>query len=662
METIALDTETHLIKPGCVAPKLVCVSTAQQGLGGGLLHDAKHGLEVARAILKKQEMVGHHIFYDLCVLAAEDPTFLPLIYKAIDEGRIHCTKIRQMIIDNGEGILKFKFNEETGEYSKVNFSLKTLVWRHLGKTIEKGEDTWRLRYNELDGVPLGKWPEDTRAYAIGDAVDTLAVYEAQEEYCLPHGLPGGKEGEISQTKAAWALYLMGVWGVRTDGERVVWFKDEVVDEHREHFLMAQKWKFIRKGKKETRNIKAIQAAVKDWYNKHERSILLTDGGKISTNREQLTEVECDSCGFMFGKCDCEGEGVHQGLWAVAETVRLGKLLSTYIPALERGTSHPINPNYNPIIETFRTSCSQGMKINGVPMGANLQNPPRKRGVRECFIPRPGSVFVFCDYDTLEMRTLAQVCLELFDYSHIAEAIRVEQDLHVAFAADMLEISYDDAMRQYRNGDKEIKNARQYAKISNYGFAGGMGPHAFVSYAKGAGIEVTLAHARKLHQGFRDKWREMKDYFAYCGTLVGDAPRAEWIEFPKSKLMRGKVTYTAICNGFFQHRAAMGAKAAVYEVSKECYVDESSALFGCRPWLFAHDEIGMEVPYSGKRASDVAKRLEEIMVREMKKWCPDVPIGASAAMTRRWYKGAEPVYVNKVMVPSKPKGRNWVADV
>jgi hypothetical protein len=665
MQIVALDTETHLIKPGCVAPKLVCVSTACRGFDGSVdyeLFNAKHGLIEARDILERGEMVGHHVFYDLCVLAAEDLTLLPLIYAAIDEGRIHCTKIRQMIIDNGEGELKFKFNEETNEYNRVNFTLKTLVWRHLNKTIEKGEDTWRLRYNELDGVPLGQWPEDARAYAIGDAVDTLAVYEAQEVYCEPYGLPGGPEGEISQTKAAWALYLMGAWGVRTDKDRVVKLKEEITKEHREHFLMAQKWKFIRKGKKETRNIKAIQGAVQTWYNKHEKSILLTDGGKISTRREVLTEVECDSCGFMFGKCDCGGEGIHQGLWAVAEVVRLGKLLSTYIPALERGTSHPINPSYNPIIETFRTSCSQGMKIDGIPMGANLQNPPRKSGVRECFVPRPGSVFVFCDYDTLEMLTLAQVCLELFGYSHIGEAAHAGQDFHIALAADMMEISYDEALQRHREGDEEVKNARQYCKIGNYGFGGGMGPHAFVSYAKGMGIEVKLAHAMKLHQGFRDKWREMKDYFAYCGTLTGDAPRAEWIEFPRSKLMRGNVTYTAICNGFFQHRAAMGAKAALYEVSKECYVDKSSALYGCRPWLFAHDEIGMEVPYTGQRASDAAYRLQAIMVKEMKTWCPDMPIAATAAMSRRWYKGCEAVFAPEgYMIPSKPEGKGWVVD-
>jgi len=35
-------------------------------------------------------------------------------------------------------------------------------------------------------------------------------------------------------------------------------------------------------------------------------------------------------------------------------------------------------------------------------------------VRDCWVPRPGYVFGFCDYDTLEMRTLAQVYLWMMD--------------------------------------------------------------------------------------------------------------------------------------------------------------------------------------------------------------------------------------------------------
>ena len=176
------------------------------------------------------------------------------------------------------------------------------------------------------------------------------------------------------------------------------------------------------------------------------------------------------------------------------------------------------------------------------------------------------------------------------------------------------------MARYESGDQEITGARQWAKIGNYGMAGGMGPRAFVDYAKSmGGMIVTPDQAFALWKGFRKKWREMKRYFAHCAFLC-DGGNAEHIVFERSGLVRGDVTYTATANGFFQHLAAMGAKAALYQVSKECYIDAGSPLFNCRPWLFAHDEIGMEIPYEAfgpKRTHEAAMRLQKVMVEQMK---------------------------------------------
>lgn len=653
---------------------MVCATTSQRGVGR--IFDRKDGLAEAWRLLSDRtlSLVGHHIFFDLCVLAAEDEKLLSLIFAEIDAGRIRDTKIRQMIIDNAEGKLKFVFNEETGEFNKQNYQLFMLVMRHLHRDIKhlkKGDDVWRLRFNELDGLPVVEYPLEASTYAIGDAVDTEGVFLSQEAYCEPHGLPGGLEAEIGQTQAAWALYLTGGWGVRTDPPAVAKLKTEVTADFRTAIEVAQRHGLIRRGKKESKNQKAIRDAIAEWYGARQRPMKYTEGGKkgrpqIAMDREQLTEVEC-LCGLNFHACPCkpdENDGIHKGLWAVAESTRLGKLLSTYISALERGTIFPLCSSYNAIIETFRTSCSQGMKIDGVPMGCNLQNPPRKHGVRECFVPRGSNIFIFCDLDTIEMRTLAQTCIELFGYSCIAEAIIAGKDLHLDLAADMMEISYEEAVERFEAGDPEVVENRQFCKIGNYGFAGGMAATTFVAYAKGFGVIVSLRLARQLHAAFRSKWREMNDYFAYISSLIGDGNRVKTITFPRSNLMRGDVTYTAAANGFFQHRAAMGAKAALYQVVRECYLKElNSPLYGARPWLFAHDEIGLECPYDGQRASDAALRLQEVMISVVHdKWCPDVPIGATACMTRRWYKGAKAVFVDGIMVPSKPEGKKWVADV
>ncbi|KKL26853.1 hypothetical protein LCGC14_2391080, partial [marine sediment metagenome] len=387
----------------------------------------------------------------------------------------------------------------------------------------------------------------------------------------------------------------------------------------------------------SRDMKAIKAAVEKWYRDNDTKMKLTKTGLIATDREQLTDTD------------------HPGLHAVADSVKTEKLLTTYVSALYRGTEVPMNPNYNSIIETFRTSCSGGMKIDGIPMGMNVQNLPRGGRVRECVIPRQGWVFGFCDFDTLEMRTLAQVCLHLFGFSALADAVHEGLDFHSAMAADMLKVPYRDFMAKLKTGDKEYKNARQGCKIANYGMAGGMGWSTFIKYAKGFGVIVDADLAQRLHGQFRNKWIEMPHYFRHISYLCREG-RAEKFIFPITGMYRGNVSYTAGCNSPFQHLAAKGAKMSVYEVARECYVDAGSPLFSCRPFLFAHDEIGMEIPYDAigpKAAHEAMVRLEQIMVECMKHWCPDVPIAASGFMARRWYKGADPVYQKGIMVPSKP---------
>lgn len=645
---ISWDIETHLIKPGLTAPRMVCLSLADEG-GGTALFEREQGLDIAERLIKKEFTVGHHVFFDLGVVAAERPKVLPSIFDALDEGRIHCTKIRQMMIDNCRGELKFIFNEETYEWQKQNYQLWRLIQRHKGYDIQKkkegGGDIWRLRYSELDGVPIEKWPEAAAKYAIDDSIEARDIWHSQQDNDVaPDEIPG----LTSQMQAAWALNLLGTWGLRTDLEAVESYERELEIEFAEHLGVCQEHGLRRAGvgkKGRSRDMKAIRAAVEDWYKTNDRSMKLTPTGQIATDREQLTDTD------------------HPGLKAVAESVRVEKLLTTYVAALKRGTVVPLNPNYNTIIETFRTSCSGGMKIDGVPVGMQVQNLPRKGKVRECVIPRDENIFAFCDYDTLEMRTLAQICLDLFGHSELAEAAIAGQDFHLAFTADMLGMPYRQALDLYEAGDEEIANARQGNKISNYGMAGGMGWRTFIKYAKGFEVEISPEHAQKLHGGFRKKWPEMVKYFEHCSFLCREG-NAEHIVFERSGLVRGDVTYTATANGFFQHLAAMGAKAALYAVVRECYCDAGSPLYGCRPWLFCHDEIGMEIPYEAvgpQGAHAAAMRLQEVMIEQMKIWCPDVPIGATAVMTRRWLKGAKPVYKDGILVPCRKEGKKWVYD-
>jgi DNA polymerase I len=658
----SFDLETHLIKPGMLTPRMVCLSYAFEDERQGLvLRD--EGLDLIREWLPDPEIifVGQNITFDFGVLCAENPDLVPLVFAAYDAGRVRDTMIRQKLIDNANGELKYLFDEETGEYKAANFSLQNLVYRHLKKFIPKGADTYRLRYGELDGVPISEWPEAAIKYALGDAVDTLAVYRCQEEIVqkfywdeMDRALKLKKKftppddfifpGEVDTLKAAWALHLMGTWGLRTDGEMVEKLKRDLEVEYAEAVERAQTAGLVRLNGK--RDMKAIRKAVFEHYTKHGLDIPLTETNQVSTDRDTLhngryAEVE-----------------KHPGLVSVSDVVRIQKLLKTYVPVLEKGVEVPVTPSYNVMVESFRTSCAK----------PNVQQPPRKGGVRECFVPRSEPtphVYIFADYSTLELRTLAQTCLDLFGYSRMAEVIREGKDLHLDMAIAILGggMSYEEAIEKYKAGDVLMKDARQRSKTVNFGCPGGLGSSTLVEYMRNSGFSVSERDARTLIDLYKRNWPEMVDYFNHVGNLCGAEEGAERITHPRTNMPRGKVRYTAAANHYFQHLAAIGAKDALYHVSRECYTDRMSPLYGSRPVFFLHDEIGMETPYHDpKRASDAAARLSEIMVERMRIWCPDVPIEAGPVMMRRWFKGAEAVYVDRMLVPSRLDGKKWVADV
>lgn len=639
LKNIAVDCETHLIKPGCLAPKLVCV-TAHGGTFDHTIWDATEGMEMVERWLRAPgvRIGGHHFPYDLGVFAAEKPALVPLIFDAINAGEIYCTKIRDKMIENAKGFLKYELVEDANgmrTWRANGFHLANLALRHLDIQMAKGADTWRLRYNELDGVPLDEWPNEARDYAIKDAVVTHEIFQKQEKLA-PNGIPG----EIHQMGVAWAFQLMSMWGVVTDPPAVEAYKAELLVEYETHLKECQRMGWVRENG--TVNKAMAQLAVVEGFRKQGLKAPVTNPTKTFPEGQVKTDAD------TYRNAD---------MVALAEKGRVGKTLTTYIPILEHGAKHPINAGYNPILETFRTSCSR----------PNLQNPPRKGKVRYCFVPRKGRVYIFCDYGTLEMRSLAQILLDLFGQSKMAEILIAGKDPHLMMAANMLDLSYDEALARYKAGDPRIKENREAAKPADFGFPGAMGWSTFVEYAwKSYGVRVTPEKAKQLHGVFRETYPEMLEYFAYCKKLAGKHG-AERIKFPRSKQIRGKVRYTAICNGFFQELAARGAKEALYEVSQECYTDKSSVMYGSRPVFFLHDEIGMETPYGDpEAASNAAFRLSECMIDVMQRWVPDIPILADAVMMCRWYKGAKPVYENEMLIPCKPIEKDgnevWIADV
>lgn len=669
---VAIDTETHRIRPGRLVPRCVCVQIGDEGDAPPLWQTERarywqrvrvsivpsgDGAASLHALLtdRSVRIIGQNIAYDLAVLVRVDPSLLPLVYAAYDDGRIEDTQIREKLLCIADG--RLADDNESGGRAQAKFDLAAIVKRHFNEDISEDKNdpsSWRLRYSELEGRPISGWPTEAIRYALDDVRWTLAVYRSQEAKAN-----GQIPDSESQARHAWWMHLMGVWGVRTDLERVTVLRRTLEADLARMDSVCRDAGLIREIRKRDGTIersqdkKALQAMVADEYDGDAPTTAgrLRDGERvpeISTAKEVLTaridaavmdRYDADVCAGT-PRPDAQARAAKsagvpatqirrwEALRAVAERSHVEKILSTYVPALEEGTVRAITPRWNPLVASGRISC----------LDPNLTNQPRKGGVRECFVPRQGWWYAIADYSYIELVTLAQTCLDWFGFSRLADAINAGIDPHLDMAASILGIPYDEAKR--RKDDPRIAAMRQAAKAYNFGFPGGLGPAKMIDYARASyGVVMTLDEAKQRREDWYRKWPEMRRYHDRIGqaTETGETLIVQAV----SGRRRGGCGFTAAANSFFQGRTADGAKRAGWLLSRECYLPSDSPLYGSRIVAFVHDEFIVEAPI--ENAPRVAARLAEVMIAGMREYVPDVKVSVEAVLVDRWYKGAKPVH-------------------
>lgn len=620
---VVWDVETSLIRHGLLAPPLSCMAFLEESGRYGLV-DRWTARDMLYGWLRDPSinLTGHNVAYDSACAAAEFPELLPLFFSAYDAGRIRDTMIDEMLLDIGGGHFRWDVDPLTDiVIRRKSYELAALTPGGMDK------DKYRLGYGPLRDVPIHLWDRGSIEYPIKDCFVTARLKGQQFIRAGGRVVPDG----AAQARNHFGLHLMSCWGMRTDAERVPWLKT-ALETSCDH-LAAE---LVRYG------------------------MLREDGSRdMNEIRERLVAsgvvLQYTPTGQISTAADLVKEAAHNdpSLHYLLEYVDHLKLLTTYVPALLRGLNVPINARFNPLVETGRTSCSR----------PNLQNLPRGKSkgqdlskhVRECFVPRPGFHFVDTDYDTLEMRTLGQCLFDLLGGTTLRDAYHKDPnfDPHTRLASQIRGIPYEQGMKQVENDDKEFKDLRQWAKPANFAFAGGMGAKKFRAYAwKGYGIAVSPQESEFLRWHYMKSIPEIQRYFHMMGnaTATGSCTVVQL----RSGRVRGRCAFTDTCNGWFQALAADGAKLALWEVSKACYVDRNSVMYGSRPVCFVHDQIITESPQ--QVSSECAEEQERIMVQAMEVFTPDMPIRASSCVTRRWIKGAKKVRDPRTgrIIPFEPK--------
>lgn len=640
MHTLALDNETYLMTREAPAPKVVCTSYCDAELKPGLIVRGDL-FGFWRAVLEDDEIqiVGHNLAYDTTTIAATHPALLPLIFEKYHKNLVTDTMIRQQIWDIAVG-------RASSENAVRYMSLENLVEIILEEKIvgKHGPDVWRLRYAELDGVPLEKWPRAAVEYAQNDALYTYRVWDAQNE------VQEQIRYEHERAYIAFVLRLVEIHGMRTNAEAVAQCEAAqlAIKNELEPKLIEAGLVIVNRDGSTTKKIKPAQERVIAGCLKNNRPVPLTKTGmQIKRKDPSFTweknpkMVSTDKvASFLCG----DPLMMDRVRYTNAET-----MLTRYIPILKQGVSGPITTSFG-IAATGRTTSKTPRKPQ---IGTNFQNPPREGGIRECHHPRSGHVYLAADFSGAEIMTLAQVCHDRLGYSVRGEKARAGYDVHLVIAADLLDVTYEEALEGKRNKNKTVLNARQDAKPINFGFPGGMGVATFIN-TQIKDREVLWEYDKVVR--FKETWMkafpEMGDYFELCKGELG--PREDAVvELPFSKMLRRVWTFSQLCNSYFQSLAAAGALRALCETSRRCYTDPDSALFGSRICNFIHDEELLEVPDDG-RLNAVAIELKELMEEQFNACTPDYPVEVEPVAMRYWSKKAYPVFNEEGELTPWPK--------
>lgn len=684
------DTETHAVQPGLACPPMVVGSISEDGKER-LLYP-REMLEWLRARLRDHtRLVTANGVFDFGVACSLDPSLIPLVFECLERGDFEDVLTNDALLEIGRG----SFESMHG--------LAESVSKNLGEHLEK-ENTWRLRYGELDGTKFEEWPEDARDYPRKDAKKPLQVWRKQNEIpkrFIQTGEPESEFAEIPgemreddqepgylnldlaiyENRAHWALQLMEIWGVRTDPEMVETVTREVTAAHEatqqkfgeagiyrladwcrrekqcadkppHKFVEGQCWRpwSSLKGKAGSKDGEVLKALVTEAYDG--QPPMTESGEDVCTDRDVLMESGSDLL-ISLGSAGANEKDFSQYLKVVAE-----------------GCHHPICVAYNLILKTCRCSCRS----------PNLQNLPTGGRSRECFVPRNfrdpdvRNRFVFCstDYPSLELWTLAEACLEMFGSSDLAQFLRSGLDMHTKLVATVTRMSYEEALALKKSGDKTMSKRRRCAKEVNYGLGGGMSDETLLITARKKGIKFCEGLYDKPHDSRRVVGTKGKatgrPLCVNCLEQVRDFVSAWFAMLPEMRDYRRAVQQEVdaglvvvpspeglpvlYCadrgrneglNLKFQGRAARAAKDGIWRVAKACYIEKDSPLYGCHPALFVHDDLVTEMPE--ERAHEAAVEQARLLGEALRTWCPQVyneKACPSPSLMRRWFKADDPV--------------------
>lgn len=292
--------------------------------------------------------------------------------------------------------------------------------------------------------------------------------------------------------------------------------------------------------------------------------------------------------------------------ALLEYRKLAKAIASFTEKLPKHINPitgRIHSDYNQYgAATGRFSCSN----------PNLQQVPRGKDIRSCFVPTPGNKLVVADYSQIELRVAAEISGD----RTMIKAYQEGQDLHKLTAS---------LVNNQKPLEQVTKAERQAAKAINFGLIYGCGAKKLKETAENQyGVDLPLTKAEDYRRQFFKVYRGIHRWLS---QLKRDRPmsirtlsnrRRQWSECP---------WVTATSNSIVQGTAA--------DITKQALALLPNALAGTGAKLIGtvHDEILLECPET--IASDAARILQEVMVRAGEMYLKLVPVEVEIKVVDNW---------------------------
>ena len=292
---------------------------------------------------------------------------------------------------------------------------------------------------------------------------------------------------------------------------------------------------------------------------------------------------------------------------------VNKLLTNVNPV-----THRIHSGYNQVGANSGRFTSRGAPKTSktkqkTVFAVNIQQIPKKKDFRECFVPAPGHKLVICDWSQIELRLGA----ELINIPQMKQAFINGIDLHTMTAS----------LIHRKDLEEVTKEERQDGKTLNFALLYGMGYRKYKTYAAQSERILTLSEARIAHAAFHNAYPRLRLWHQERASLVNEG----WAYIRTACGRRRLLSYddaTMMCsaNTLIQGSGSDILKIAIAELNP--YLNESVHLVAC-----IHDELVLEVREN--LAPKFKTILENIMIVAAKTVLQSVPALADANVGDSW---------------------------